>query len=87
MVAIDLRHKMQSMRCGENEDVRAHFDKLCDMNECLSSMGVTLEDHEFGSILIGSLPSIYDPTIASILASAKDFRRRLRWKDEESSCP
>ena len=71
MVAIDLQQKMQNLRCGENHNARTHFDTLCDMNERLSSMGVTLADHEFGSILIGSLPPIYDPTISSILASAR----------------
>jgi len=41
------------------------------MNKKLSLIGVTLEDHEYASILIGSLPSIYEPTISSILAAAK----------------
>jgi hypothetical protein len=71
MVAINLRQKMQNVSCGASDDVRTHFDKLADMNEKLSSIGVTLEDHEYASILIGSLPSIYEPTISSILAAAK----------------
>src|ERR1700678_195681 len=71
MVAIDLRLKLQSIKCGENEDVRTHFSKLAEMNERLASYGVTLTDHEYASILVGSLPSIYDPTLSSILAAAK----------------
>lgn len=71
MVAIDLRLKLQSVKCGDTEDVRAHFDKLADMKERLASYGVTLDDHEYASILVGSLPSTYDPTLSSILASAK----------------
>src|SRR5436853_964854 len=71
MVAINLRQKMQNVSCGASDDVRTHFDKLADMNEKLSSIGVTLEDHEYASILIGSLPPIYEPTISSILAAAK----------------
>src|ERR1700678_2572448 len=71
MVAIDLRLKLQSIKCGDNEDVRTHFSKLAEMNERLASYGVTLTDHEYASILVGSLPSIYDHTLSSILAAAK----------------
>src|ERR1700678_4359445 len=71
MVAIDLRLKLQSIKCCDNEDVRTHFSKLAEMNERLASYGVTLTDHEYASILVGSLPSIYDPTLSSILAAAK----------------
>lgn len=71
MVAIDLRLKLQNVKCGDGQDVRAHFDKLADMRERLASYGVDLEDHEYASILVGSLPSTYDPTLSSILASAK----------------
>jgi len=71
MVAIDLRQKMQNLRCGENDNAQTHFDTLCDMNEHLPSMGVTLADHKFSSIIITSLPPIYDPTISSILASTR----------------
>ncbi len=71
MVAINLRQKMQNVSCGASNDVCAHFNKLAEMNENLFSIRVTLEDHEYASILIGSLPSIYEPTISSILASAK----------------
>jgi len=71
MVAINLRQKMQNVSCGASDDVHTHFDKLADMNEKLSSIGVTLEDHEYELILIGSVPSIYEPTISSILTAAK----------------
>ena len=71
MVAINLRQKMQNVSCGAGNDVHTHFDKLADMNEKLSLIGITLEDHEYASILIGSLPSIYEPTISSILTAAK----------------
>ena len=71
MVAINLRQKMQNVSCGASNDICTHFDKLVDMNEKVSLIGVTLEDHEYASILIRSLPAIYEPTISSILAAAK----------------
>ncbi|KAJ3489198.1 hypothetical protein NLJ89_g11551 [Agrocybe chaxingu] len=76
-VAIDLRHQMQTIKCGKHEDVRTHFAKLANMNERLSSMGITFSDHEYATILIGSLPRIYDPTISSILAAAKLSKKPL----------
>ena len=71
MVVINLRQKMQNVSCGASDDVCTHFDKLADMNEKLSSISITIEHHKYALILIGSLPSIYEPTISSILAAAK----------------
>ena len=68
MVAINLRQKMQNVSCGASDNICTHFNKLADMNEKLSLISVTLE---YASILIGSLPAIYEPTISSILAAAK----------------
>ena len=78
MVAINLRQKMQNVSCGASNDVRTHFDKLADMNKKLSSIGVTIKDHEYASILIGSLPSIYKPTISFILAALKLSKTPLK---------
>ena len=71
MVVINLRQKMQNVSCEASDDVCTHFDKLVDMNEKLSSIGITLKDHKYASILIRSLPAIYEPTSSSILAAAK----------------
>ena len=61
MVVINLRQKMQNVSCGASDNVCTHFDKLVDMNKKLSSIGVTLEDHEYALILIGS------PVMASLM--------------------
>jgi len=71
MVAIDLRQKMQSVKCGDSEDVRTHFEKLANTRERLASMGVSLSNTEYANFLIGSLPTVYDSTISSITAAAK----------------
>src|ERR1700742_747475 len=70
MLVVDLKRKMQSIKCGDNDNVRTHFDKLTDMYERLSSMGTTLNTSEYTSTIIASLPSTYDPTISSIIAAA-----------------
>src|SRR5262245_24069294 len=33
MISVDLRRKMQELRCGEQENVRTHLEKLADMYE------------------------------------------------------
>ena len=39
MVAIDLRLKLQNVKCAASEDVHVHFNKLADMHEHLASYG------------------------------------------------
>jgi hypothetical protein len=53
---VDLGRKFQNMRCGENDDVRAHLEKLADLRERLSSFGRTIDDAEYTSVILGSLP-------------------------------
>ena len=77
MVAVDLRRKLQDEQCGESGDVRAHFDKLSDMFERLSSMGMTLTDDEYATILLGSLPGSYDPIITSMTTTMALEKREI----------
>src|SRR5713226_6887211 len=66
---IDLGRKLQNMRCGDSEDVRAHLEKLADLRERLSALGRTVNDDEYVSVLIGSLPTSYDTTINTLTTS------------------
>jgi gag-polypeptide of LTR copia-type len=70
MITVDLGRKLQSTKLSDNEDARAHFTHLSDMREQLSSMGKTIDDDEFASILLGSLPPSYDSTVSAINAAA-----------------
>jgi gag-polypeptide of LTR copia-type len=74
---VDLRKKFQNMRCGESDDVRAHLEKLADLRERLSSFGRTINDAEYTSVIIGSLPPSYDTAVDSLAnsyeASDKDL--------------
>ena len=81
MVAIDLRQKMQSVKCGDSEDVRTHFEKLANNRERLALMGVSLSDTEYANTLIGSLPTVYDPTISSITAASKLMKKPIDPED------
>ena len=70
MVAIDLRRHIQNQRCGDKDDIITHFAMLCTMQEDLATMGQKLEDSDFYAIVMGSLPSSYDPYISAINATS-----------------
>jgi gag-polypeptide of LTR copia-type len=69
MIMVDLGKKLQSIKCGDNEDVHAHFTKLNDLHEQLLAMGKILGDDEYASILLRSLPTSYEPTTSAINAA------------------
>ena len=69
MVAIDLRRHIQNQHCGDKDDIITHFATLRTMREDLAAMGQKLEDMDFYSIVMGSLPSSYDPYISAVNAT------------------
>ena len=66
MVSVDLRRRLQQERCADKGDVRSHFAKLRTMREDLASMGSPPGEDEFYAIILGSLPSSYDPYISPL---------------------
>ena len=70
MVSVDLRRRLQLQRCAEKGDIRSHFAILRTMREDLSSMGQSPTDDDFYAIVIGSLPSGYDPFISALNAAS-----------------
>ena len=66
MVSIDLCRRLQEVRCAEKGDVIAHFATLRTMREDLASMGETLSESDFYAIIMGSLPSSFDPYISAV---------------------
>ncbi len=70
MVAVDLRRRLQQERCVEKGDVRAHFAKLRTMREDLATMGHPPDDDEFYAIILGSLPSSFEPFISALNATS-----------------
>ena len=70
MVTVDMRRKLQAEKCPESGDVRAHLYKLQAMREDLASMGGSIDDEDFTSIILGSIPQSYDTYIAAITATS-----------------
>ncbi|KAF8814731.1 hypothetical protein BYT27DRAFT_7059350, partial [Phlegmacium glaucopus] len=68
---------MQEQRCAEKGDVAAHFATLRNMREDLASMGQPLVDNNFYAIILGSLPSSYDPYISAVNATSSVLGKTL----------
>src|SRR5258708_15941173 len=68
-VMVDLGRKFQTTRCGEDDDVHAHFNKLTHLREKLSALGRAVSDDEYVTVLIESLPSCYDSHSDSLTSS------------------
>ena len=70
MITVDLGLKLQNIKLGNKDDAQAHFIQLSDLQEQLASMGKTLDDDEYASILLGSLPPSYSSVIGGLNAAA-----------------
>jgi gag-polypeptide of LTR copia-type len=77
-MSIDLRGKLQSTHCGEDDDVRAHFAKLTNYREQLAAMGQSIPDQQFADILIASLPSCYEMRLCAITTNADETGNPIR---------
>ncbi len=67
---IDLGRKLQNTKCGEDDDVRTHFELLADFREQLAAMGQSISDEQYTNTLMGSLPPSYDANVNIITTSA-----------------
>ena len=71
MIVMDLHRKLQALKCREDEDIHAHFDKIADIHKQLTMMGTTIPDNEYGSILLSSVPSTYKAITSAMTTTAK----------------
>jgi hypothetical protein len=71
LILIDLGRRLQTMHCGEEDNVCEHFEQLAEMHKQLTAMGKSVLDNEFVSILMGLLLSSYAPTLSGIAAAAE----------------
>jgi len=64
--SVDLFRRMQEFRLREDDDVCFHFVKLDDMCGQLSAMGKDIDNKEYTSILLASLPPCYLSIISGV---------------------
>ena len=77
MVTVDLRCKLQVEKCAESGDMRAHLYKLQAMRKDLMSMGGIIDNKDFMSVILGSIPQSYDTYIAAIMAMSSLMDKTL----------
>src|ERR1700736_1994857 len=77
MVTVDLCHKLQAEKCPEHGDVHSHLNKLQTMHEDLASMGGSIADEDFSSIILASIPPSYNTYIAAIAATSSLLNQSL----------
>ncbi len=71
MILVKLSQQLQSMCCSDEENVHEHFNKLANLHEQLATMGKSVADSEYASILMRSLLSTYASMLRSITASTE----------------
>ena len=64
MIVVDLRRQIQSLKCGEDDNVCTHSDNIANLHKQLAVMGKTIPDDEYTSILLGSIPSNFEAVIS-----------------------
>jgi hypothetical protein len=81
MVSIDLRRRLQELKCPDKGSITDHFATLRVMREDLASMGESLSDNDFYAIIMGSLPSSYDPYLSALNATSSVLGTHLSADD------
>jgi len=69
-LAAHLMRRFRNTRCGDNDNVRTHFENLHNLREQLAGMGKLISDEDYTDILLASLPASYDSSCSSISNSA-----------------
>ena len=81
MVSVDLRRRIQDLRCAEKGDMLSHFATLRTMREDLASMGQPLSENDFYAIILGSLPASYDPYVSAVNATSSVLGKTISADD------
>ena len=66
MVIVDLRCRIYALKCLDEGNVRTHMETLSSMYEQLRGMGKKIEDSDFTTLILASLPKGYRLLINAI---------------------
>jgi hypothetical protein len=70
LVKADMCKRMLLTRCEEGADVKAHFGELNRIRQIMAGMGEVVQEVDYGTIIMGSLPDSYRSIISSLEAAA-----------------
>jgi hypothetical protein len=69
MVQVDTCAHLQSMKCSENDDVKAHLTLMMVLCEELAGMGAPVNDRDFTAMIINSLPESFQTIMRTTTAA------------------
>jgi hypothetical protein len=69
--AIDLERQLYATHCGHEDNVHDHLQNLADMREHLAAAGKDIDDNQFASLMLNSLPPSYHYMSSSIIIAAE----------------
>src|ERR1700730_6516228 len=67
---VDTRRRLQSMVCDEDGDIKAHLNAMIRLREELEGIGASVQDEDFGTMLLTSLPPSYRTLLHTITHAA-----------------
>lgn len=71
LVQANLHSCLQSMKCGEKDNIRTHLTTMMTLHEELAGMGAQVIDCDFMAMIIGSLPTLLHGIIHSMTAAIR----------------
>ncbi|KIM63847.1 hypothetical protein SCLCIDRAFT_80398, partial [Scleroderma citrinum Foug A] len=72
VVAIELRQKLQDLRCADKGDLRAHFDKMITLREELASLGHSISSDDFAAMILSSRMILFDSGASCHMSSYRE---------------
>src|ERR1700720_4601923 len=77
MFMVDLRRRLQDERCKDNGNLCTHLDTFRTMCEDLAALGDDLNDEDFSTMLLGSLPWSYNSYLSAVTAALSVLGTKL----------
>ena len=77
MVQVDLRKRMMQKKASEEDDIPAHLDSIRLLYEQLSGMGAMVDEGDYSSIIILSLPESYQLLLTTLGNAAQQARNPM----------
>jgi hypothetical protein len=71
MVQVDTHACLQSMKCSENDDVKAHLTSMMVLCKELADMGAPVDNQDFTVMIINSIPESFRTMTAAIHATSQ----------------
>ena len=71
LIQADLHTKFHSYKCPEKGDIHVHLNQLWQMHQDLENIGIVIDDRDYATIIMQSVPSMYADFCANISAAAQ----------------